>query len=158
MEEKREGLKTEDLETEEERFGMEEGRLDTDGLKTEKLDPQRFICWVGQHPHPILRSAGFFHRRLEAESNADRRDASFGYLQQEGDKADDSCMEPLSNLRSTTYIPNYPLTNHACIKLIQEAKSLAKIAEGHRHLLSEATATLSWCTVLGAPSASSQRV
>jgi hypothetical protein len=48
-------------------------------------------------------------------------------------------MEPLSNLRSTTYIPNYPLTNHACIKLIQEAKSLAKIAEGHRHLLSEAT-------------------
>ena len=60
MEEKREGLKTEDLETEEERFGTEEGRLDTDGLKTEKLDPQRFICWVGQHPHPILRSAVFF--------------------------------------------------------------------------------------------------
>jgi hypothetical protein len=53
MEEKREGLKTEDLETEEERFGKEEGRLDTDGLKTEKLDPQRFICWVGQHPHPM---------------------------------------------------------------------------------------------------------
>ena len=98
----------------------------------------------------------FLHQRLESESCANTRDASFGYLQEEGDKTELSILgwnagnllrtgqKPFSNLRSNTYIAAYLLKNHAHIKLVQEANGLDKIVEGQQYLLSESTG----CAVL----------